>query len=96
MCVEDLFNIYRKQKGLCAITGLPMTWGNEGTHANSTERRGTNISVDKIDPHGIYEPNNVRLTCERANKIKSNMTDNELYFWTRQISEKNNSFLEDE
>ena len=85
--IEDLFDLFKKQKGLCAVTHLPMTWFPEDVHSNAANRRGTNISVDKINPDGIYEIDNIQLVCERVNKIKSNMNESELYFWTRQIAE---------
>ena len=85
--VEFLLGIYQEQQGLCAISGLPLTWGYEGQeHANSGDRRGTNISIDRIDSSRGYVPGNVRLVCDRVNRIKSNMDDTDLYFWCCQIS----------
>jgi len=80
--------LFEAQNGRCAITNLPMTWGAEGLHSNSGERRGTNISIDRIDSNVGYELNNIRLVCDRVNKIKSSMDDIDLYFWTSIISEK--------
>ena len=96
LCItlDDLIELYKKQHGLCALTKIPMSWAHDGEHSNSAERRGTSISVDRIDPTVGYTKNNIRLVCERANKVKSNMTDDELYFWTRQISYNLNSFSE--
>ncbi len=87
--VDDSFfiDLFQKQKGLCCLSGLPMTWGSEGQHGNSGVRRGTNISIDRINPNLGYEVNNVRLVCDRANKLKSNMDDFDLYFWSSIISE---------
>lgn len=87
-CTVDFFlHLFETQHGLCAITGLPMTWGHEGQHGNSGNRRGTNISIDRIDSNLMYNPENVRLVCDRVNKIKSNMDDTDLYFWCAQIAE---------
>jgi hypothetical protein len=93
---EDLIALYKKQHGLCALTSMPMTWANDGEHSNSAERRGTSISVDRIDPSIGYTKENIRLVCERANKVKGNMDDGELYFWCRQISYHLNSFPEED
>lgn len=85
--IEYLLQLYEDQQGLCAITGLPMTWGHEGEHGNSGNRRGTNISIDRIDSNLTYIPGNVRLVCDRVNKIRSNMDDTDLYFWCAQIAQ---------
>ena len=84
--VDFLLQLFEEQKGLCAISGMPMTWGHEGQHGNSGNRRGTNISIDRIDSDLMYNPENVRLVCDRVNKIKSNMDDTDLYFWCAQIA----------
>lgn len=86
-CTVDFFlQLFEAQQGLCAITGLPMTWGHENQHGNSGNRRGTNISIDRIDSNQMYSPDNVRLVCDRVNKIRSNMDDTDLYFWCAQIA----------
>lgn len=79
--VEFLFNLFEEQQGLCAISGLPMTWMHEGLASNHGSRRGTNISIDRIDPEQGYLPENIRLVCDRVNKLKSSMVDGDLYFW---------------
>jgi len=94
--LEDLIELYKKQHGFCALTGMPMSWSNDGEHSNSAERRGTSISVDRIDSSIGYTKDNIRLVCERANKVKGNMDDGELYFWCRQISYHLNSFPEED
>jgi hypothetical protein len=83
---KALGDLFEKQNGLCALSGLPMTWADENKHANDGSRRGTNIAVDRIDPNGPYSMQNIRLVCERANKMKSNNTDDDLYFWCTQIA----------
>lgn len=76
-----LFDLFKSQDGLCAISKLPMTWMHEGLASNHGSRRGTNISIDRIDPEQGYLPENIRLVCDRVNKLKSNMVDGDLYFW---------------
>jgi hypothetical protein len=68
-----------QQKGLCAISGLPMT------HDRSQGKTRTNISIDRIDSNKGYEIENVQLVCHIVNTIKSDMTMEELYFWTESI-----------
>ena len=78
---DFLYDLFKHQNGLCALSKLPMTWMHEGLASNHGSRRGTNISIDRIDPERGYLPENVRLVCDRVNKLKSNMVDGDLYFW---------------
>jgi hypothetical protein len=53
--------LWEKQKGLCALTGIPMTYKfYEG-------RVNTNLSVDRIDSAKGYSKDNVQLVCMAAN-----------------------------
>lgn len=83
---KHLIELFQKQNGLCAVSKLPLTWTHDEGHTHSGTRRGTNISLDRIDPEGPYSKDNVRLVCDRVNKIKSNMNDDDLYFWCAQIA----------
>lgn len=89
--VDFLMGIYQEQKGMCAVSGLPMTWIHEGLYSNHGSRRGTNISIDRIDSEQGYVPDNIRLVCDRVNKMKSNMTDGDLYFWCAVLTKAFNS-----
>lgn len=85
--LELLVSMYKEQKGKCAVSGLPMTWEIEVfKKANADNRRGTNISIDRINSSKGYEPKNIRLVCEKVNQIKSSMNDVDLYFWSAQIA----------
>lgn len=89
--VDFLMRIYEEQKGMCAVSGLPMTWMHEGLYSNHGSRRGTNISIDRIDSDQGYVPHNIRLVCDRVNKMKSNMTDGDFYFWCAILTKAFNS-----
>jgi hypothetical protein len=86
LTTEFLNNLYEQQNGKCAISGLPLTWMFDEGHSNGGDRRGTNLSIDRLDPTGHYSTKNVRLVCDRANKIKSNLQEVDLYFWCDQIA----------
>ena len=73
------------------MSGLPMTWMHEGLSSNHGSRRGTNISIDRIDSEQGYVPDNIRLVCDRVNKMKSNMTDGDFYFWCAVLARAFNS-----
>jgi hypothetical protein len=78
---EYLNNIYEKQKGLCALTGVEMTYkaGNGRVY--------TNISIDRIDSNKGYIKNNVQFVCDIVNVMKSNLTLDEFYFWCKKVLE---------
>ena len=89
--LDFLMRLYEEQEGLCAVSGLPMTWMHEGLSSNHGSRRGTNISIDRIDSDQGYVPHNIRLVCDRVNKMKSNMTDGDFYFWCAVLARAFNS-----
>lgn len=76
---ENLFKIYEKQKGLCAITKLPMTMIRFGGKVP------TNISMDRIDNSRGYELENVQLVCRIVNVMKLDQTMDELKLWCQRI-----------
>lgn len=58
LVLEDLIKQHEDQKGLCAISGLPMDY-----KAGSL----LSISIDRIDNSIGYEKQNVQLVCRWAN-----------------------------
>jgi hypothetical protein len=68
---DDLYDLWVKQKGLCALTGWEMT-----TRRN-TGLSKTNISIDRIDSGRGYELENVQLVCAAANKAKWDLPEDE-------------------
>lgn len=73
---ENIHDLYKKQKGLCAISGIKMT------HMAYTRTKETrhimndhNISVDRIDSNKGYTIDNIQLLCACVNRMKSDMTD---------------------
>lgn len=78
--VEDVLALWDAQDGLCAISGLPMTWLKTG------RRNPTNASIDRIHPDIGYRPDNVQLTALQANLIKGSLDAAELCFWISSIN----------
>lgn len=70
--------LYEKQGGRCAITRIELT--HEG---NSP----FDLSIDRIDANGDYAINNIRLVTWAVNYMRGRMSDDELLFWTKSISE---------
>lgn len=60
---QDLIDLWQKQRGECALTGLAMEL------APGSLRR---VSLDRIDSSAGYVPDNVQLVCKFANLGKNN------------------------
>lgn len=76
---EDLFSLYEKQKGLCAISGIEMTFEQAGG------RVPTNISIDRKDSSLGYTPDNVQLVCAIVNTMKMEYDLENLVEWCQVI-----------
>jgi len=66
---EYLIEIYEKQKGICAVSGITMTHASYGTR-DVTNKYPYNISIDRIDSSKGYVPGNVQLVCCIINHMK--------------------------
>jgi len=75
--IEELKQLYSDQKGICAITKLPM-------HATS-KNTDLSASPDRIDTSRGYEKDNVRLVCSRANVMRMNLDDHDFLWWCRAV-----------
>lgn len=83
LTVDYLFDLYNKQQGLCAVSGRVMTYiAGEG-------RVPTNMSIDRINSNIGYVEGNIQLACVQANKMKMELTREELYSWCKDIIETN-------
>ena len=79
LTLEDLRDIWKSQKGKCAISGIDMTYiFNKG-------RIYTNVSIDRIYPNKGYTKNNIQLVCMVINQMKSDLTLNELKYYCHKI-----------
>lgn len=73
LSVQDLIDIWGSQKGLCAITGIPM----QKTSGDNQHNR-FKFSLDRIDNELPYLRKNVWLVCEFVNRAKSDLSLTEL------------------
>ena len=78
--VDNLIEAWDKQEGKCALTGLYMTY-----HKDGTGKKDLNVSVDRIDPEIGYLPYNTQLVCNRVNTLKHVLSEDELYWWCKNI-----------
>ena len=73
---DDLIQLYNKQDGCCALSGIKMehTINDDETSVENIY----NISVDRINSNMGYTKDNIQLVCWVVNQMKSD-TDPELF-----------------
>lgn len=79
LTIEFLLSLFEGQKGLCAISKIPMTWDVSGGKIK------TNISLDRIDPSRGYERDNCQLVCFIVNMMKFTLTMEEFRDWCYKV-----------
>ena len=87
--IDFLINLYNNQNGLCAISGIKMT------HYHNKGRCFTNLSIDRLDNTKGYLIDNIQLVCMAVNQMKSDLNEEELVYFCKNIIEnhekKNNN-----
>lgn len=76
---EDLKYLWDKQKGLCALSGIPMTYEMDNG------RVYTNLSIDQIKPSNGYTLENIQLVCMGINQMKSDLDMPTLLFLCKSL-----------
>lgn len=77
--LDFLTALWDKQKGLCALTGEPMTI------IRGEGRVMTNVSIDRIDSSKEYTEDNIQLVCLIVNLMKQQLTVKELIQWCKKV-----------
>lgn len=92
--IKDITDLYTKQNGQCALTGIPMTFqATERTNNSEHILNKWNISVDRIDSKKGYIKDNIQLVCAIINRMKTTMTVNELLLLCGAISQTNYNII---
>lgn len=78
--IEDLFALWEKQEGRCAISGIALTY-----HRDGSGKKEFNASVDRIIPHDPYNKNNIQLVAHRVNIMKHELTEDLFFWWVKTI-----------
>jgi hypothetical protein len=81
--IEYLLELWDKQSGKCALSGLDMTYILYNGHTNN------NVSIDRINSLKGYTKDNIQLVCCIVNKMKLDMNTNDLIFYCKQIINHN-------
>lgn len=79
---KQILDLWKKQKGRCAVSGIPMT------HVVGEKfPREFNVSLDRINAGGPYTKNNVQLVCSRINQMRGNLDIPALRWWVKTLYE---------
>jgi hypothetical protein len=87
--LEDIKDLYKKQNGKCALTGIEMTYLSYETD-NKRNRNIKNISVDRIDSKKPYDIDNIQLVLSIINTIKWDLKQEDFFIMCKTIVEFNN------
>lgn len=76
--VDELMELWDARGGMCALSGLRMTWA-------QGKLLPTSITLDRIDQTQGYHVHNLRLVCHAVNTFRGSMTDAEMLAMARAI-----------
>lgn len=82
LTVEYLLSLWESQHGICALSGVPMTF------ERYQGRIPTNVSIDKINKERGYIIGNIQLVCMACNQIKSDWSEETMYNICKKIVEQ--------
>lgn len=74
---EEVYELWQKQGGLCALTNLPMQ--------HHPAYSDMNASMDRIDGSAGYVIDNIQLVCWRINEMKNDQAEHQLMWWSRAL-----------
>lgn len=63
---QDLLKKLEEQKGLCALSGIPLT-----CFLEQGKKFKTNASIDRLNAGGSYSPENIQLVCAALNGFRT-------------------------
>jgi hypothetical protein len=84
--LTDLVELWNKQKGRCAITGMEMTY-----RAEQGSFFPYNVSIDRIAPQwegGTYALDNIQFVCKVVNELKKHYHVSDVREAIRTFAEK--------
>lgn len=89
--IEYCENLWEEQGGMCALSGVPITPPVRTScksliTGKKTTRYEGDASLDRIDSYKGYIEGNVQWVHKSVNRMKMNMTDEELINWCTKIS----------
>lgn len=80
LTIEDIWNMYEKQGGVCALSGIPIGWSTKGLTATA--------SIDRIDSSEGYILENVQLVHKDINFMKQQFDQDYFIELCKAVSDK--------
>lgn len=77
LTLEFLWDLFEKQKGVCALSGLPIVLEVGLGELNKHGYQRRTASLDRIDSSKGYIKGNIQWVHKEINQMKSNRTDRE-------------------
>lgn len=77
---DELIEIWKAQNGKCAVSGVNMTH-----HVDGGGHKEFNASIDRINPDGGYNPQNVQLVAYRVNMMRHTLSMDMFWWWIKNI-----------
>ena len=87
---DDIHQLYTKQNGLCAISGLKLTHETYAYKDKEHIINRLNISIDRINSNLGYTRDNIQLVAAIVNRMKTDLPDSEFIKICSIITEHNN------
>jgi hypothetical protein len=84
--MEFLDNLFKKQNGKCALSGIEITLPRSDEHRTTGE---CTASLDRIDSNIGYTKENVQWVHKRINIMKQNLQEDEFLYLCKLITENN-------
>ena len=77
--LNDLFELWEKQNGLCSYTNWPMSTITHDPYL---------VSIDRINSDKGYILSNIQLTCWQVNRAKSFMSNSDFFAMCQAVANK--------
>lgn len=86
---QDISDLFDKQNGLCAISGMEMTNIANKKSIDGLSFHKWNLRIDKIDTEKGYINGNIRLICAVINRLETPLKGNDFLILPTAIAEYN-------
>lgn len=80
LTIEDVWSLYEKQQGVCALSGLPIAWSPVGNCHTA--------SIDRVDSKKGYTTCNTQLLHKDVNMMKQSFSQEQFVALCRSVADK--------
>lgn len=85
--VAMLDSLWRQQKGMCALSGVPMQVPHDGV-AMRVRTAAYSVSLDRVNPQKGYTHGNMQMLLRCVNNAKSDMTEDQFIFMCMKVAQQ--------